>query len=97
MKVLIEIPDHIYNGLKDNENIIRTTHLKFDGSIGLQAQLTILDGTILPDNATNGEVFEKIYDVWDWKKSEYTIDVFMANCVARFSLEWWNAPYKKGE
>lgn len=51
----------------------------------------------IPNNETNGDIFQKIYDVWDYKKGEYTIDVFMKNCIARFSLEWWNAPYKKGE
>ena len=51
----------------------------------------------IPNNETNGDIFQKIYDVWDYKKGEYTIDVFMENCIARFSLEWWNAPYKKGE
>lgn len=51
----------------------------------------------IPNNETNGDIFQKIYDVWDYKEGEYTIDVFMKNCIARFSLEWWNAPYEKGE
>lgn len=84
MKLIIDIPEVIY--LEKKEDYIGDT---LDNAIK--------NGTPLPDNATNGDMFQKIYDVWDYEKGEYTIEVFMENCIARFSLEWWNAPYKKGE
>ena len=58
-------------------------------------------GTLVPDNATNGEVIQalfpkaKIFE--NESKTEYRyVDVFLCsehdmNC---FTKEWWNAPYR---
>ena len=31
----------------------------------------------ISEGATNGDMFQEIYDVWDYEKGECTIDVFM--------------------
>ena len=54
----------------------------------------------IPDNATNGEIFEAIFGygdeetltVWNFVEDDYK--PLRKNM---FSKTWWNAPYKKGE
>ena len=67
---------------------------------GLLSEKDLNRIVIIPDNATNGEVFLNVFkgskeigrDNWN------QIGVSMCDGYDRyFNLEWWNAPYKKGE
>lgn len=55
----------------------------------------------IPDNATNGEVFETLFDVQGVRKYRTRVIVWtLLNGNIEpidFQLKWWNSPYKKGE
>ena len=72
MKIIIDIPDKDYEKLKDG-------HIPF----------SILDvmqnGTPIPDNATNGDVINTMFD------AETAADIQINS-----TEHWWNAPYQKG-
>jgi len=59
----------------------------------------ILDGDIIPDNATNGDVIKAMFPKAYIDESRYEtpfIDVMYEGEVKSFSETWWNAPYQKG-
>jgi len=42
---------------------------------------------IIPKDATNGEIMEKVFG------KEFAENIWLFYC----KIDWWNAPYKKGE
>ena len=62
----------------------------------------IRNGTVLPDNPTNGDVIKMMFG--DDKVSEFigyarimgrVGNWFNDGVVAEFDKDWWNAPYRK--
>lgn len=67
----------------------------------------IVDATIIPDNATNGEVIMAMFPdaevvevkYYDGIVSHYQVDFGEVNGnqnIVNFKADLWNAPYKKG-
>ena len=94
MDIIIKLDEKIYTNLKNNEHIIRSITKNDEGSDGLKAQLSILNGTVLPNNPTNGDVIKAMFpNVNVFKNGEdvgIEIDGF-----TMFSLSWWDAPYEE--
>lgn len=54
----------------------------------------------IPTNATNGDVMKAVFSVKSWEfRTSTTMSVqFEDFCeIKLFPLDWWNAPYKKGD
>ena len=89
MKLIIEIPEEDYkHGMLG---------LYFD-CYSVKLHNTILNGTPIPDNATNGEVIKAMFGVKE-------VDMSNTYCVHfpgeedyshYFFKGWWNASYRKG-
>jgi hypothetical protein len=52
----------------------------------------IIDGDIIPDNATNGQVIQTLFKPNRVERTDD--DVIVENYD--FNEEWWNSPYQKG-
>ena len=91
MKRIIDIPEEDLDAIK---------FLKVKGWAS-RHELLILNGTPIPDNATNGEVIKTIFPYG--KYSEYFADVEMkteendTRFKSVFDRDWWDAPYQKGD
>jgi hypothetical protein len=84
MKLIIDIPYGHYCTIKDgflSECLQATTE-------------AILNGTPIPDKATNGDVIKTIIPMEDYygKMAKYYY-----HCIEWDYPEWWNSPYKRGE
>ena len=93
MKLIIDIPDHIY------EMVINTGTF---GCYRFDTRKAIKNGTPIPDNATNGDVIKAMFpntevDDYDYGKDP-VIDVYGIDDAEYITLRkaWWNAPYQKG-
>lgn len=93
MKLIIEIPEEDYKFVKEAEGC-RYSKTVIDG---------VINGTPIPDNATNGDVIEAMFpkaeieenDVTNtfgiiWEKTE-RLTIYNAN----FARVWWDAPYRE--
>lgn len=89
MKVLIEIPE-------DHKRVI--DNLVVDGKGYLLPQevetrlaKAVKIGTVIPDNATDGDVVEKLFG-----KDIYCtlIRMMYSSCCEKLK-KWWNAPYRR--
>ena len=96
MKLIIDMSDEEYDFTKGAKTA-RTYNAEHYVNL-------ILNGTPLPDNATNGDIFTSVYK--PYKVQEYTFCVSLYRTESDFKkgiewLEftkwWWNAPYKRGE
>ena len=90
MQIVIDITKMVYKSIKDNHdgwnNYICTA---------------IRNGTVFPDNPTNGDMIKvlfpnaeiKIHEQWD---GQNIVAVRMNDVqIVVNSLDWWNAPYRK--
>ena len=77
MKLIIDIPEEHYRILQE----AMKNHM--ESLIGK----IILNGTPIPDDATNGDVIKTIFGDKLFGKAE---GLMMVSC------DWWNAPYQKG-
>ena len=92
MKVLIDIPE---------SNYITLQRMRAVGiGVGLPAN-TILDGVIIPDNATNGDMLQtlfpdiKVITQFDNPFGDRFILFTLNNNDIQVELDWWNAPYEE--
>lgn len=94
MKLIIDIPDQEYED-------IQAYNINMDG-VDVVCE-SILHGTPIPDNATNGDVIKAIFPYIDEKSklfkdngTQYDISVDIGTKWASldFDKEWWNASYK---
>ena len=91
MKLIIEIPEEVMKATK--------AHNLYPSQLDLICE-NVLNGTPIPDNATNGDVAEL---VWGFKPRENTCIIPKTECNGnpaecdgcRFD-DWWNSPYQKG-
>ena len=81
MKILIDIPDHLYSVIKNKE----CTH----NNVLTEA---VDNGTPIPDNATNGDVLKIMFIPNRITRTDDTVNV-----EYDFTNEWWNAPYQRGD
>ena len=87
MKVLIDIPEDIYNHIIVDSEYFTPNLVK-----------AFRNGTPIPDNATNGDVIHGLYIPYGYVvNDDYDEIIISAEGVdMRFSKAWWNAPYQKG-
>lgn len=83
MKLIIDIPEGVYK--------YGTLGLYFD-CYSMRLHDTILNGTPISDNATNGDVIKAMF-----KPNRITrTDDDTVHLDYDFTPEWWNALYQKG-
>ena len=83
MKLIIDIPDIDYRHIREyyeKNDICEATYSY------------IYYGTPIPDNATNGDVVEKIFG----KDVYCTLIRMMYSSCCEELKNWWNVPYQKG-
>ena len=87
-KILLEIPDKIYDTI-DYDMFISREQLAV-------LQKHILEGTLLPYNATNGDVIKALFPkVKIHQSGGYTMALFQPSTYLEDTRsEWWNAPYE---
>lgn len=90
MKLIIDIPEEKYKEI--------ITYKEGCFKLGY-FETIIANGTPIPDNATNGDIMNAMFDIVEDKHQDkgtinlYFFDLDIAIVV---SLDWWNAPYQKG-
>jgi len=91
MKIVIDIPKYVYDATKTIGNVIDA-----DNEIVAEA---IANGTPIPDNVTNGDIMNLMFDIVEDKhpdKGTINLYFFDLDIAIVVSLAWWNAPYQKG-
>lgn len=88
MKIIIDIPKELYK---------KQFQSNWIGNIIIHD--AIVNGTPLPDNATNGDVIKALFSCLEKCEYEepYTHGIVLAgndNRVTWFANDWWNAKYK---
>lgn len=99
MKIVIEIDESLLDGIKsDDFDFARQVVKSFQGTIAS----AIANGTLIPDNATNGDVIKAMFpntevDDYDYGEDP-VIDVYGIDDTEYITIRkaWWNAPYQKG-
>ena len=97
MHVVIEIPKFVYDMTKAQKKVI-------DADVDIVGK-AIVEGSVLPDNATNGDMIKAIFPyakTWEEKGDKpfedvKRFDVAEDKTLECFDLEWWNALYKVGD
>ena len=87
-KVLIEIPEEKYIRICDEP----CTELA----------LAVRNGTVLPDNLTNGDMIKALFPTADIATNDKlgeagTVFVHHKDNITIFHLDWWNAPYREDD
>lgn len=84
MKLVIEIPNSIYNTIESDEVISREQLMIL--------QKHILDGTVIPQNPTNGDVIKAIFP----KYYQAIFPKYSQTMLGYLNYtRWWNTPYKE--
>lgn len=93
MQIVIDIPEEHYRTLQD----AMKNHME-----SLVGKI-ILNGTPIPDNATNGDVIKAIFPNIQISDSEVMKNVYtgipygeLIGANIDCMRDWWNAPYQKG-
>ena len=100
MKILIEISEEDYLGIKDPDRL--TAYWA-----NIRAKEAIRKGTPIPDNATNGDMIKAMFPNAKIKHGVYGINGTPLICLSMgtrydvhemsFVEDFWNALYKRGE
>lgn len=89
MKIVIDIPNNVYNTIESDWVDW------FDGTL----VYAIRNGIVLPQNSTNGEMIKAMFPnahIEYWAEySTYNVEFPNDNAVKHFSYDWWNAPYER--
>ena len=94
MKILIELSKDMYDDIKDGYICQEYA----DDIINI-----VKNGTPIPDNATNGDVFCKIFndlnDMIYYDEERRSVSALFQKHweIVRCNLWWWNKLYKKGD
>ena len=83
MQVIIEIPKFVYDMAKAQKKVI-------DADVDIVGK-AIIEGTILPDNATNGDVLTTLFPL------QNTIGFAKDVVYLAYYRSWWEALYKVGD
>ena len=80
MKLIIDIPNHLYSVIK-NKECTRNNALTE----------AVYNGTPIPDNATNGDVIKILFKPnWIRRMDDVVREEY------EFDAEWWASLYQKG-
>ena len=96
MKIVIDIPEDLYESIKQLKSIIGVLTFEKEERTVIKA---IKNGTPLPDNATNGDVLKVMFPNAENIRTDNGLPL---NFILEFELhrnykDWWNAPYKAGD
>ena len=83
MKVLIEIPEEEYKCMQDGIYPMNDSNIRY----------AVMNGTPIPDNATNGDIIKALYPN---ERIGHCEDCTDLGDIATFDDDWWNALYQKG-
>ena len=84
--IVIKIPEEHYRTL---QNAMKNHMESLIGKI-------ILNGTPIPDNATNGDVIKTMFPNTEIMITDGKVFLRDGTIVMLYPLTWWNAPYQKG-
>lgn len=89
MHVVIEIPKFVYDMTKAQKKVI-------DADVDIVGK-AIVEGSVLPDNATNGDVIKALFPDGSQVKGAgiYVMNDNKSNIF--YDFDWWNALYKVGD
>ena len=97
MQIVIDIDDEIYDYITKEYTCMRVKD-------GHAVAVAIANGTPLPEDATNGDIFIHMFHPYRIKENDtsmwiwYTKDDYeKANVNYTMGTDWWNTPYKRGE
>lgn len=109
MKVILDIPD-------EEIEIIKRNGFNKDGTFSFKlndvVKQAMRNGVVIPDNATNGDVFMLMHPYMKLENASLADDNLMfiyvtykekdcrwkaKNGQIMFNRDWWNAPYKGGQ
>jgi hypothetical protein len=88
MKLIIDIDEKDYNEFKRFEEDMR--FYADENEIVDRMELAILNGTPIPDNATNGDVIKAMFPNSHMEYRMWTENTYF------YETDWWKAPYQKG-
>ena len=91
MQIVIEMPQEVIE--KDAEG-----YFNYFGCMSKTLYETLKNGTVLPNDSTNGDVIEALFPnttvhIFECLNSVNVITDETLNAQT-FDLEWWNAPYE---
>ena len=93
MKVVIELSEKNYKSVMLTQNRPIGQRLPY----GLSD--TIKNGTILPDNSTNGDMIRAIFPDASFEKYATNNNLkpvaIIMNGIIEFDMEWWDTPYER--
>lgn len=90
MKLIIDIPEEV-------KHKVYAYGLSLSPSDKEQLIKAIMNGTSIPDNATNGDVIKSMFP--DIEEIEDRMDEVVAKALGSYrsiNKNWWNASYQKG-
>lgn len=91
MKVIVDIPEELYKAYKGKSPMLG------DAGMDMITQ-SIANGIQLPDNATNGDIIDVIFQSVDFFQDGAWMQISFDNMTYSFCpVKWWNAPYKGSE
>ena len=83
MQIVIDIDEKIYEGSKHVPDYLRD-----------DAWNAIANGTLLPDNATNGDMIKAMFPNAEYEVRECVVIFTFGGVKRELPIGWWNAPYK---
>ena len=97
MKVMIDINEIAY------KNATHIPSIDWNGNLLRIVNDALQNGIPIPDNATFGDTFEKVFRPFKVVKKGLCVDVYRTKSRFEnnilwltFSIREWNAPYQKG-
>ena len=89
MQIVVNVSKESYHQIKDG-------HYNVYDLVGL-----LMNGTVLPDNPTNGDMIKTMVPNCDFIEFIHDINVYPDNTrqkvIGNFDRDWWNSPYKGGQ
>lgn len=72
---------------------------KYPNKNTVMLEEAILNGILLPDDATNGDVIKALFSHHDIEVNEQKnyVQVFYDSFYTTYPLRWWLEPYKAGD
>ena len=87
MRLIIHIPEEDYK---------RGTLGLYFNCYSAKLHDIVLNGTPIPDNATNGDVIKAMFPEGEYRANQPIAKFAIDGWCYEFVYDWWNAPYQKG-
>lgn len=95
MKLIINIPDEVYKDIQS-----KSTEIQVEGYM---IENAILNGTLIPDNASNGDIIKAMFPniiTDEFASTIHATTKVVSNSVKGsisydFWKDWWNALYER--